>query len=271
MAIEAKRGCGYRKVGGLYLIGGKLSAQCCKLPVMLNVCPTCGGGIKQTRGFTWIDPRPFFGGTCIDVRRFAPCPASPVDGSGLGERAGLLWIGERFYPTPQHFLAEGQSLGVCRRIAAIPRELELGKTWILLAHPKSGTKTVITCKIDDEIAAEFDVDPNRANDPGVDAAARFQNRNPACLVSVETRQCPAIFSMFVPTRIEKIVTESEAADVEAMAALEKRGITPVAVPDHDPDHQGSVYDKDDDDQPPLRTRQDVPFGPSHLPITPTAT
>ena len=56
MAVEAKRGCGYRKEGGLYLVGGGLSAPCDRMPYPLDRCKTCGGGIKFTRGHTWLQP-----------------------------------------------------------------------------------------------------------------------------------------------------------------------------------------------------------------------
>lgn len=56
-------------------------------------------------------------------------------------------------------------------------------------------------------------------------------------------------------RIERIVTRSQyEADPAGMAALIERGITPVVVPDEDPDHQGSVWDDDDNgagDEPAL--------------------
>jgi len=50
-------------------------------------------------------------------------------------RAGLLWIGERFYRTPADFDREAKVLGISRRIAAVPRGFKLGD-WILLAHRK---------------------------------------------------------------------------------------------------------------------------------------
>jgi hypothetical protein len=52
---EKKRGCGYRKPGGMYLISGKPSAPCGKLPLPLTVCPTCNQGIKPARGWTTIN------------------------------------------------------------------------------------------------------------------------------------------------------------------------------------------------------------------------
>src|SRR5215468_1900417 len=102
MAVEPKRGCGYRKVGGLYLVSGRDGAPCCKMPIALTVCPTCGTGVKQSRGWTWIDARPWLQGPCKWPNQH--CIAA--DPTQLGERVGLLWIGEKFYPTTQHFQRE---------------------------------------------------------------------------------------------------------------------------------------------------------------------
>jgi hypothetical protein len=201
MATEPRRRCGYRKVGGLYLVSGRLGGPCCKLPIPLKVCPTCGGGIKQTRGWTWIDPKRWLQGECTDKERM--CAAA--DPTALGERVGLLWIGERFYPTVEHFQAEAAWLGISRRITAIPRGFEVGKHWVFFAHPKA-----VLAPTDDDLMALG----------------------------------PGIFRIFLPERIEKIVTETEAQDTEAMDALRERGITPVIVPDDDRDHRGSVYDDD---------------------------
>lgn len=88
------------------------------LPFELTVCPTCNAGMKFSRGFTWINPRNLFG--------------DPT----LPEKAGLIWIGERFYPTPQHFILEAQTQGISRRLATVPRGLVIGETRIYLAHRK---------------------------------------------------------------------------------------------------------------------------------------
>lgn len=61
MSQEAIRGCGYRKIGGLYLCGEYISVPCDRLPYPLDICPTCGGGIKVSRGFTKINPLRLFG------------------------------------------------------------------------------------------------------------------------------------------------------------------------------------------------------------------
>ena len=133
MAVEPRRGCGYRKVGGLYIVGGRLQDDCCKLPIPLHVCPTCAQGVKQTRGWTWIDPRPWLKEPCS--LRQPMCPAARPD--LLGERVGLLWIGRAFYPTPGAFQHEAAIHGVSRRIAGLPRGFKLGEHWVFLAHPEA--------------------------------------------------------------------------------------------------------------------------------------
>lgn len=132
MAVEAKRGCGYRRVGGLYLCGGVLSIGCDRLPYELHNCPVCGSGIKFSRGFAWLEAHKMFGvhKGCLDS--FKPCwmcqPKEEV-------MYGLLWVGEAYY-SPEHFLREAREMGISKRIPFIPKELVLGKTVVLLAHKK---------------------------------------------------------------------------------------------------------------------------------------
>ncbi|MBR0879665.1 hypothetical protein ACVMGC_001067 [Bradyrhizobium barranii subsp. barranii] len=133
MAVEARRGCGYRKVGGLYIVSGKLGESCCKLPIPLHICPTCAQGVKQTRGWSWIDPQPWLAQPCIERRPWCPAARPEL----LGERVGLLWIGRQFYPTPGAFTHEAALHGVSRRITAIPRGFVLGEHWVFLAHPEA--------------------------------------------------------------------------------------------------------------------------------------
>lgn len=183
------------------MMGGKFGAPCCKMPIPLHVCPTCSQGVKQTRGWSWIDPKPWIAGPCSDRRTVTiegACPLSPFGSAALGDRVGLLWIGTQFYPTPEHFAEEARAHGISRRIIAMPRGFKVGEHFVFLAHPKA-------CKI-------------------------------------EGKDSPGVFQVFKPTRVEKIVTETQARDVDAMAELEKKGITPFIVPDDDADHRGTVYD-----------------------------
>jgi hypothetical protein len=79
VSVEARRGCGYRKEGGLYLVSGQLSEPCPLLPYETSTCPTCGEGIKPARGFTWVDGEKFI----PPVEHGTPdhnavCPLSPA-------------------------------------------------------------------------------------------------------------------------------------------------------------------------------------------------
>ncbi len=130
---EAKRGCGYRKGGGIYLVGDSFGADCGRLPIPLEVCPTCHGGIKPTRGWTWIDPIAI-AQTYSCTSEIAECDSCPMNDQELPRQAGLLWIGEKFYPLPEDFLREGAAVGLSRRISAIPNDFVVGETLVLLAH-----------------------------------------------------------------------------------------------------------------------------------------
>lgn len=133
--IEAKRGCGYRKPGGLYLVADGPFSSCGRMPIPLGVCPVCGEGVKPARGWTWVTADLIKGkldGVCLSK----DCPSCPLhDPSKLPfDRAGLLWVGEKFYRSPGQFNEEASRMGISRRIAALPHGFELGKAWVLLAH-----------------------------------------------------------------------------------------------------------------------------------------
>jgi len=142
---EGVRGCGTRKGGGLYLVSDGVGQDCDLLPVELHVCPTCGTGIKPARGWTWVNPDALLpqhnaipvvrdwkpdSGNILQDASVATTPAHlgcPLNVPGLlGERAGLLWIGEQFYKTPAAWIAEGREMGFSRRIKAVPRGFEIG-------------------------------------------------------------------------------------------------------------------------------------------------
>jgi hypothetical protein len=266
MSVEAKRGCGFRRVNGLYLVGGGLSAPCDRMPYRLDRCRTCGGGVKFTRGHTWLEPDFFephmrsvecqcshgsmgapcsvcghphpIGSICSRARLTFDCrdeSACPVcrNRDGFGPHL-LLWIGRGHY-SPDVFLRESRELGVSRRIAALPKGLVLGETWVLLAHldavpPADPTKCMV-CNFTEKLHL-----------PGApaDVCSAFQAPKPT----------PGIFCAFVPRAVELILKESDATP-ERREKEAKRGVTVVAVPDDDKDHQGSVWDKDEDSQPEL--------------------
>lgn len=205
---EQRRGCGYRKHGGLYMVAEGSAVGCGRFPIPLTICPCCSGGIKQTRSWTWVNPSLLL----KDVPCKSPgvwtvpcrCPMAQIERE---ERAGLLWIGTAFYPTPEAFALEAAKMGVCRR-SAVPKDFKLGEHWVLMAHPKA-----ILGPIEQ-----------------VDGKA------------TQTYTKGIVFA-FKPSRIEKMITEQERADAVEMEKLEKRGITPVVLPDL-PIHRGTVYDSD---------------------------
>ena len=214
MAIEKKRGCGFRKVGGQYLVGGGAGIPCDRLPFELTVCPCCSAGFKPALGFTWMDVGKLFGGPHTQAYQIrcdcgVVCPLCSAP-EKIG-KAGLLWIGEKFYKTPGAFLAEGVEMGFSRRIKSIPHGFKVGETYVMLAH-----KNVIRTKSSDHGILV----------PETGEAIAYK---------------PGIFYFWLPTRVELIFKESDRGS-EAVQAAEKRGITAVFVPDDDPDHQGNVHD-----------------------------
>jgi hypothetical protein len=193
--ITPARGCGHRKPGGLYLVAGAPSAPCGKLPLELSVCPCCGQGIKFSRGWTWVDAdRLFKEIRCLlqedlcghfDQR----CPAA----TGLMGRAGLIWVGEKFYPKTSDFTAEAAKMGISRRIKSIPHGFELGKTWVLFAH----IRAIVV-----EISSAIPGDDQRP----FEAATK-----------------PGVFMFFRPTAIEYVVKGTESED--ELRKIADRGIT----------------------------------------------
>lgn len=200
--VDSKRGCGWRKEGGLYLRADGLHQPCGKLPLPLTVCPCCHAGIKPSRGWTWIAPRPLFAAVeCLnDPKACLSCVLSNPP-----ERAGLLWIGEKFYPKPSDWIKEAHRLGVSRRISAVPKDFKIGQTWVFAAHIHAiDHKELCACR---------------------------------CTVGKDCGTChgegwvhsfsPAIFHVFRPSRIEYVTKGNETPD--QLKALAERGITPVKV------------------------------------------
>lgn len=190
IVIDHKRGCGFRKIGGLYLIGDGPSISCGRLPIALTVCPCCGHGFKPSRGWTWVDadklieaaPNQCKSTSCLY------CPIGGMIKDGIG-KAGLLWIGEEYYSTPTDFDREASQFGISRRISAVPNDFVVGETWVLLAHRKGIMQPI-----------EFGKEPE---------------------------YIPAIFRIFKPSRIEVICDGSESDDL--IESYLRRGLTPVII------------------------------------------
>jgi hypothetical protein len=135
VVYDRQRGCGWRKPGGLYLMCNGPGMPCGRLPIALEVCPWCGGGIKPTRSWAWVNGTQVAAEKqCTNAggRECAVCPLSKPMG-----RVGLLWIGEAFYKTPDEFIREANAQGLSRRISTVPKGFVIGETWVWLAHRKT--------------------------------------------------------------------------------------------------------------------------------------
>lgn len=191
-SVESARGCGYRVAGGLYLVAPALAESCSRLPHATHACPTCGAGIHPARGWTWIVPLHLIGLRMHEPRAHSMrCPLGMpgMDPGQQGIRAGLLWIGESFYPTPASFLEEAAAMGVSRRISKVPRDWKPG-TYVFLGHRKA----IMPTRVSMGEPVEYE---------------------------------PGIVAVFRPTAIEYVVKGDETE--EELAALERRGIEPVRV------------------------------------------
>lgn len=213
MSIEAKRFCGYRKVGALYLVGNYIPLPCDRLPLPLITCPVCGQGIKVSRGFTEINPFQLWGlhDNCKD--KFHPClVCDPRE-----ETAYIMGVGSKYY-TQESFLKEANNMGISKRIPFIPKRLFLGITVIYLAHPKA-----------------VEVKQPAILQEAMSILEQSETKQPKLLEVEKVERALGIFCAFIPHGIEQLVRESDLTD-KKREELEKRGITPIPVPDGDPDH-----------------------------------
>lgn len=138
---ESPRKCGFRHPG-LYLMGlDGPRGGCPRLDSwVFDACPCCGGGIRQSRGWTSIQMSSLFNPRlspppCPDhVGRCPVCDPEAVVGD---KTSGLIWVGKRDY-SPGEFLDEALRVGISRRIPAVPNDLVFGETWVVVGHPEAG-------------------------------------------------------------------------------------------------------------------------------------
>ena len=200
MAVERERECGYRKVGGMYLVGGILDAPCDRLPIELVVCKVCGQGQRVGKGFTKFDPYELWGvhEKCKDSKGCYCCYPPHL--------GYMMRVGSGFY-NMETFIHEARQMGVSKRIPFIPRELVVGLTPIYLVHKEAIVKY-----------------PNWMDK---------KNTNQEVTIS------DGVFAAFIPQRIETLMWQSELATEwgeKRAERLEKRGVTIIPIPDGDEDH-----------------------------------
>lgn len=203
------------------MVGGGVGEPCERLPIPLVACPWCKRAlVSQTRGLQWM-------GVACAVAGAKPCDPQqvhyhdlcPLCTTTLMQKAepkdefALMWIGAEHYPTPQHWTAEANQMGVSRRLSAIPKRMVLGKTWVLVGHPEAATVTVKVKKEGELAEVE------------------------------EVRKVPGIFHAFRPSAYELIVTPSMKKQKWVKDMVNQHGVKLVEVPEDDPDHAATVSKK----------------------------
>ena len=215
---ESERGCGFRKVGGLYLCGEYAFAPCDRLPYELKSCPVCGAGIHFTRSMTEVNPLKLLGIHLPQVKDYGVAgsiiPVCQCEGICYvcyppDAPAYIRTIGKKFY-SPISFMDEAYKMGVSLRMAQIPKDLKLGETVVYLAHPEA----VYT-----EATLEEQEETGKMTLPRL-----------------------GIFSAFIPQRVEMPVYDKMLKGKGSRnfkKTLKKRGITPVVVKgrEHDPNYK----------------------------------
>lgn len=172
------------------MIGEGIGRPCDRLPFELQNCPVCGSGIHFNRFYQIIDWLKYAG-------KHEPCrdryTCSVCDPEQFSEnfKYAVMWVGEKYYST-KTFIKEAHTMGISKRIPAAPKEIEIGKTWILLAHKKAVRKMV--------------PDPKGADLP------------------LKEVMVPGVFYAFVPTAFEKIITKTQARNKKLVKKLQKQGI-----------------------------------------------
>jgi hypothetical protein len=227
---DTERGCGYRDPGSAYFISDGPGRSCGLLPFELKVCPCCGGGIKFSRGYRWIDLKQLIKAEfCTHHGDKDPdtscdtCPLNPmnmkIDGKVL-----LLWVGgktpqkgSKGYPTPESFVREAQAQGVSRKLKGnqIPKGFKTGETWIALSH-----MTAIK-------------NPEGQPQPPAAVMADDQEREYKAKLKAYREHVAGVFYLFQPTRLEWVLTPEQERDYDFVQDLVDRGFTPVRVFDED--------------------------------------
>jgi hypothetical protein len=210
---EQERGCGYRKIGGLYLVCDPSNAIVCDgLPLPLKRCGCCGYVPLFTRNLQRIIPNYIIQAEAevhgirkevwlidrgINQDKVCSCPPTcPIcypDHQQMPSYA-LMYVGSEYTPTT--FIQEAVHMGISKRIHEIPWWFILGETWVLLAHKH------------------------------VPKGVSFEKLKTNDMLEKETVTETAVFYAFKPKRVEMPMWK-EALTNDEILLLEKHGITPV--------------------------------------------
>ena len=245
--METERGCGWRQIGGVYLVSGGGSACCDALPLELRTCPCCDFTVKDSRQMQGVHMGYLAGLMRGHVchEDFEGCPIckgvlayGDLKGSlskkdlkklkkaGL-EKFYLMSVSKEYY-TADAFLAEAAEQGISKRISpnSLPKDFVIGRDWVLLSHgetPFYGKPNFKDCESCDVESA--DCEKCQANKLGK--------------LKMEPVLKRAIFYAFKPERLEIIMWKG--TDAQTIADYEQAGYTVVLIertPENEARHGG---------------------------------
>lgn len=160
---ESERGCGWRKIGGVYLVCEGSAWACDGLPVELKPCDCCDFTVHQARSM-----QPIHAGYLASLMKGHACkdefPSCPIcfygtdyhtiktaladpeimklkeserveRGLVLPKTFYLMFVSKEFY-TPESFMAEAATQGISKRVApnSLPKGFRVGTDWVFLGH-----------------------------------------------------------------------------------------------------------------------------------------
>lgn len=170
--VEVERGCGWRKIGGVYVTADQgMSVACDSLPLELVPCPHCEYEIFQRRSMVpypsgylagllhdhkckdnFLCPLCYFGESYRLAKQDNALNAQwnkdhPSEKQKpmikIPKNFFVMWVSKQFYTT-ESFLKEAGKQGISKRIAAnsLPTDFVVGRDWVFLAHGETLLKPI---------------------------------------------------------------------------------------------------------------------------------
>lgn len=222
MATESKRGCGYRKAGGIYVVGDGIGEPVDWMPFCIDY--------PFAQGLLWALPERLF-------RTVGPLGEGILPSRWLAPpKVGLIWIGKKHYSDPAEFVKEAMRQGVSRRLGHLPVGLKPG-TPIALAHVNAiHAEEFEFAKPEDLTIIQSPHCAVCSDVPGAKAIVNASIVPPHHRRKSPVAQIGGVFYLFHARAVEVVLPESVAARPEIQHECQKQGVVIVAVPDNDRDH-----------------------------------
>jgi len=130
--VETPRLCGYRVEGGEYVVSQGKAIGCGKLPLS-TLCKCCNDDIPFFRGTKMLWNHRFINVECRKETHCQSCQSVSIK-----QRVMIMWVGQKFYPTPNDFIEEAEKRGVSKRLNGnLPNEFVVGETFVFFGHRKA--------------------------------------------------------------------------------------------------------------------------------------